>query len=73
MTTVEAPERTVSERSTGGRIKHIRTPEDPNRAFCGHRRKPGSARYTWDQIDPADICVICASYPGALEYARSAP
>jgi len=50
------------------RIKHIRLPDDPNTAWCGFRRRPGNGWRYWHEVDEADICVVCLSFPGAREY-----
>jgi hypothetical protein len=67
--TTIAPEKapTKVERHTQ-HVRHIRRPDNPDVAWCGAKRR--GRMYYWHEVSEADMCVVCLSYPGALEYAR---
>lgn len=51
-------------------VRHIRLPDNPDVAWCGARRPTGWRRFYYHEVPEAAICVVCASFPGALEYAK---
>lgn len=69
MTTTYTERERMSLSEDRPRVRHIRLPDNPDVAWCGYRKRPDAPRCYWHEIQEADVCVVCLSFPGAREYA----